>query len=49
MPFDFIEQKIAGEQIEGAQAIAFSPLAMDKALLGANGIGRMMHADRSLM
>jgi hypothetical protein len=38
----------AGQQVEHPQTIAVTALATDKMLLGANGVGGMMHGDRSL-
>ena len=47
--FEFIEQKVAGQKVKDPQAIAVTALVMEKTSLGANGVGGMMHFDRSLM
>ena len=39
---DLLEQRVAGEEVEGAQAVGFKRPRLDKALLVVNGSGGMI-------
>ena len=41
--FDLVEQNLTGEQIERALTVGRDPMSRDKAPLGMNGTGGMMH------